>query len=238
VLFLDELPEFGRAALEALRQPLEDGYVAVVRARGAALLPSRVMLVAAMNPCPCGYEGELRCTCTLPAKEQYRRRISGPILDRFDLHVEAQALTPAELAGPPAAESSTSVRDRVEAARTLQRERFRGMRGVHANAQLRGRPLREICECSSEARSTLFDAMVRLQLSARAHDRILKLSRTIADLDGAPRIEKLHVSEAVQFRALDRPLEGRAREKLPPHHAARLRVLRGEKNATTTLEGT
>jgi magnesium chelatase family protein len=238
LLFLDELPEFGRAALEALRQPLEDGYVAIVRSRGAAVLPARVMLVAAMNPCPCGYEGELRCTCTLPAKEQYRRRISGPILDRFDLHVEARALTPAELAGPPADESSESVRERVEAARARQRERFKEMRGVHANAQLRGRALREICECSTEARAVLFDAMERLQLSARAHDRILKLSRTIADLEAAPRIERIHVTEAVQLRALDRPLEGRAREQLPPHHAARLRVLHGAKQPTTTLEGT
>src|SRR5207248_7759443 len=145
--------------------------------------------------CPCGYEGELRCTCTLPAKEQYRRRISGPILDRFDLHVEARALTPAELAGPPTAESSESVRVRVEAARARQRERFREMRGVHANAQLRGRALRELCEVSSEAATLLARSMERLGLSARAHDRILKLARTVADLENERGVGARHLAE-------------------------------------------
>jgi magnesium chelatase family protein len=241
VLFLDELPEFGRGSLEALRQPLEDGEVAVVRARGSALLPSRFMLIAAMNPCPCGYDGELRCTCTLLSKETYRRRISGPILDRFDLHVEARALAPSELSGPPDGEPSASVRERVEAARARQRERFRLLPGVHANAQLRGRALREVCDCSSEARVVLLDAMERLRLSARAHDRILKLSRTIADLDGVSRVEASHVGEAVQFRCLDRPVQGRLAERVPPHHLARGRALRAEPKATAprnTLEGT
>ena len=241
VLFLDELPEFGRAALEALRQPLEDGEVAVVRARGAALLPARVMLVAAMNPCPCGYDGEPRCTCTLLVKERYRRRVSGPILDRFDLHVEAGSVASSDLAGPPAGESSASVRERVEAARAIQRKRFARLPGVHANAQLRGRGLREACDASEEARALLFSAMERLHLSARAHDRILKLSRTIADLDGAARVEEGHVGEAVQLRCLDRPLEGRVPERLPPHHLARIRALRAESKGIpprTTVEGT
>jgi magnesium chelatase family protein len=228
VLFLDELPEFGRAALEALRQPLEDGEVAVVRARGAALLPSRFMLVAAMNPCPCGYEGEPRCQCGAPTKHRYRRRISGPILDRLDLHVEAHALKPAELAGAPAGDSSAQVRERVERAGALQRERFRAIPGLYANAQLRGRVLRDMCTMSPDARRALSAAMERLHLSARAHDRILKLSRTIADLESARRIEIHHVLEAVQYRCLDRPIEGREGPVLPAIHRARAAVLLGE----------
>jgi magnesium chelatase family protein len=221
VLFLDELPEFGRTALEALRQPLEDGEVAIVRARGAALLPSRFMLVAAMNPCPCGYEGETRCICGVPTRQLYRRRISGPILDRIDLHVQASALKPAELAAMPAGDSSTDVRERVERAREVQRQRFRGLPGVYANAQLRGRTLRELCGASSEARSTLASSMETLQLSARAHDRIVKLARTAADLEGSPRIEAKHVREAVQYRCLDRPVEPRPGPDIPSIHRAR-----------------
>jgi len=236
VLFLDELPEFGRAALEALRQPLEDGEVAVVRARGSALLPARFMLLAAMNPCPCGQDGEPgRCKCTLLQKETYRRRISGPILDRFDLHVEARALSPADLSGPPVGETSDTVRVRVEAARARQRERFRGLRGVHANSQLRGRALRELCETSSEAATLLARSMERLGLSARAHDRILKLARTIADLEGARGVDAPQVAEAVQLRCLDRPVTGRSAEKLPSHQLARAAVLRA--NAPGALPG-
>jgi magnesium chelatase family protein len=228
LLFLDELPEFGRAALEALRQPLEDGEVAVVRVRGAALLPARFMLVSAMNPCPCGYEGDPRCQCTIPMKQRYRRRVSGPILDRFDLHVEARALKPAELAGPPTGDTSAQVRARVETARAMQRKRFTGLRGVYANAQLRGRVLRELCVASAEAGEALATCMERMHLSARAHDRILKLSRTVADLDGEPRIEAKHVLEAVQYRCLDRPVTGRAAPELPPIHKARRAALRGD----------
>ena len=239
LLFLDELPEFGRAALEALRQPLEDGEVAVVRVRGAAVLPARFMLIAAMNPCPCGHEGETarpaRCNCTVLQKEGYRRRVSGPILDRFDLHVEARALSPSELSGPPAGETSDAVRARVEAARVRQRERFRGLRGVHANSQLRGRALRELCATSSEAGALLARSMERLGLSARAHDRILKLARTIADLENARGVEAPHVAEAVQLRCLDRPITGRSAEKVPAHQLARAAVLRA--NAPGTLPG-
>ena len=241
VLFLDELPEFGRAALEALRQPLEDGEVAVVRARGAALLPSRFMLVAAMNPCPCGYEGESRCQCGIPSKHRYRRRVSGPILDRLDLHVEAHALKPVELAGAPAGESSAQVRERVERARALQRDRFRPIPGLYANAQRRGRLLRDMCSVSPEGRRALSAAMERLHLSARAHDRILKLSRTIADLESVPRIEVHHVLEAVQYRCLDRPIEGREGPVLPAIHRARAAVLNGESPGAlpkVTAEGT
>jgi magnesium chelatase family protein len=239
LLFLDELPEFGRAALEALRQPLEDGEVAVVRLRGAALLPARFMLLAAMNPCPCGHEGETatpaRCNCTVLQKEGYRRRVSGPILDRFDLHVEARALSPSELSGPPSGETSDAVRARVEAARARQRERFRGLRGVHANSQLRGRALRELGGASSEAAALLARSMERLGLSARAHDRILKLARTIADLENARGVEAPHVAEAVQLRCLDRPVTGRSAEKVPTHQLARAAVLRA--NAPGALPG-
>jgi magnesium chelatase family protein len=245
-LFLDELPEFGRAALEALRQPLEDGEVAVVRARGAAILPARFMLLAAMNPCPCGHEGETampaRCNCTVLQKEGYRRRVSGPILDRFDLHVEARALSPCELSGPPMGETSDAVRSRVEAARARQRERFRALRGVHANSQLRGRSLRELCGASSEAGALLARSMERLALSARAHDRILKLARTIADLESARGVEAPHVAEAVQLRCLDRPVTGRTAEKVPTHQLARAAVLRAKAPGTLpgpiTQEGT
>jgi magnesium chelatase family protein len=226
VLFMDELPEFGRAALEALRQPLEDGEVAVVRARGSALLPSRFMLVAAMNPCPCGFEGESRCQCGVASKHRYRRRVSGPILDRLDLHVEAHALRAAELADAPAGESTAQVRERVERARGLQRSRFASLPGVYANAQLRGRTLRELCIASTEARRALSSAMERLHLSARAHDRVLKLSRTIADLEGVARIEVHHVLEAVQYRCLDRPIEGREGPELPAIQRARKAAMR------------
>ena len=246
LLFLDELPEFGRAALEALRQPLEDGEVAVVRVRGAAVLPARFMLLAAMNPCPCGHEGETatpaRCNCTVLQKEGYRRRVSGPILDRFDLHVEARALSPSELSGPSTGETSDAVRARVEAARARQQERFRGLRGVHANSQLRGRALRELCGASSAALALLARSMERLGLSARAHDRILKLARTIADLENVRGVEAPHVAEAVQLRCLDRAVTGRSAEKVPTHQLARAAVLRANAPGTSpgpiTQEGT
>ena len=228
VLFMDEVPEFGRAALEALRQPLEDGEVSVVRARGSVLLPSRFMLIAAMNPCPCGFEGEPRCQCGVPTKHRYRRRVSGPILDRLDLHVEAHALKPAELAEAATGETSAEVRERVERARQLQRKRFAALPGLYANAQLRGRLLRELCAASSEARRALSTAMERLSLSARAHDRVLKLSRTIADLEGAARIEVEHVLEAVQYRCLDRPIVGHEGPELPALERVRRAILRGD----------
>jgi len=221
-LFLDELPEFGRAALEALRQPLEDGEVAVVRARSAAQLPARFMLLGAMNPCPCGHDGAKGqpCSCSTAAKEVYRRRISGPILDRFDLHVEARALGSRELVGPAEGESSATVRARVLAARELQRARFKDLRGVYANAQLKGRALRELCAASEKARAVLAGAMELHRLSARAHDRILKVARTIADLDGAKSVEPEQINEAVQHRCLDRPVTGPSGPELPSGNPA------------------
>jgi magnesium chelatase family protein len=211
-LFLDELPEFGHAALEALRQPLEDGEVSLVRARDRVTLPARFMLLGAMNPCPCGHASDAnpdRCTCSLPLKETYQRRISGPILDRFDLHIEAPALRTKDLVGAPDGERSASVRERVEAARTLQRERFKHLPGIHCNAPLRGRALRELCAPTDIARAVLAALIDQNHLSARAHDRILKLARTIADLEGSPLVHDGHVKEAAQYRCLDRPLAGR-----------------------------
>ena len=214
--------------------------------RGAAVLPARFMLLAAMNPCPCGHEGETatpaRCNCTVLQKEGYRRRVSGPILDRFDLHVEARALSPSELSGPSTGETSDAVRARVEAARARQQERFRGLRGVHANSQLRGRALRELCGASSAALALLARSMERLGLSARAHDRILKLARTIADLENVRGVEAPHVAEAVQLRCLDRAVTGRSAEKVPTHQLARAAVLRANAPGTSpgpiTQEGT
>jgi magnesium chelatase family protein len=207
VLWLDELPEFGRASLEALRQPLEDGEVSVVRATGAAVLPARFMLVAAMNPCPCGHAmdpDQERCRCTIIGKENYLRRISGPILDRFDLHIEAAALKPEELSAGPTGVSSAEIRASVERARAVQRKR-----GVHCNAQLRGRALREICNATEKARGALNGFIGLYGLSARSHDRILKLARTIADIEGSERVHEEQIDEASQLRCLDKPITGR-----------------------------
>ena len=225
---MDELGEFDTNVLDMLRQPLEEGVIRISRSRFNVSFPARFLLVAAMNPCPCGFEGESRCQCGVPTKHRYRRRVSGPILDRLDLHVEAHALKPAELADAPTGETSANVRERVERARQVQRKRFASFPGVYANAQLRGRLLREMCTVSSEARRTLSAAMERLRLSARAHDRVLKLSRTIADLEAAVRIEVHHVLEAVQYRCLDRPIEGREGPELPAIFRARKAVSRSD----------
>jgi magnesium chelatase family protein len=210
VLFLDELPEFGRAALEALRQPLEDGEVSLVRAKERATLPARFMAVATMNPCPCGHAMDAdpgRCDCTVPVKERYRRRISGPILDRFDLHIEVAALRSGDFLGLPQGEGSAAVRERVERAREMQRKRYARLAGIHCNAQLAGRALRGLVQAGEGAWSLLGRCIDDKQLSARAHDRILKLARTIADLQGDERVAEVHVREAFQLRCLDRPLE-------------------------------
>jgi magnesium chelatase family protein len=212
LLFMDELPEFGRAALEAMRQPLEDGEISLARAHGSVLMPARFMLIGAMNPCPCGHSSDAnpeRCKCTLPSKEQYRRRISGPILDRFDLHIEAAALPSKELTNAPEGESSATIRARVEVARALQHERYAVLPGVHCNAQLRGPALREFCNVTEKARGWLGGMLDMHRLSARAHDRVLKVSRTIADLDGSHLVETQHVAEAIELRALDKALTGR-----------------------------
>jgi magnesium chelatase family protein len=205
-LFLDELPEFRRSALETLRQPLEDGRVVLGRARSVVEYPARFMLVAAMNPCPCGFHGEggARCTCNSGMIQRYRARLSGPLLDRIDLHVHVPSVRPAELAVREAGEASAVVRARVVAARDRQTRRFRTHPGVFANAQMGPRDVREFCATDDAAESLLRAAVDRLGLSARAYHRVLRLARTIADLEGAERIEVAHVAEAVQYRGVDR----------------------------------
>ena len=205
VLFLDELPEFQRDTLEILRQPLEDGVVTVSRVAGTAAFPCGIMLVAAMNPCPCGYFGHptRACSCTPYAIERYLQRISGPLLDRIDLHVEVAPVEYADLARETGGEGSAEILKRVLAARAVQSERYAGT-GVSCNARLPSAMLRGICRLSPDADRLLRAAFERMGLSARAYDRVLKVSRTIADLAGSERIEAEHISESVQYRNLDR----------------------------------
>ncbi len=202
VLFLDELPEFRRHVLEALRQPIEDGEVVIARAGRSVTYPSDVMLVAAMNPCPCGHHGGSgrRCRCTAHELVAYRRRISGPLLDRVDLHVDVPAVAPG-LLGAGGATTTAAVRERVVRARAAQ-----AARGVRCNARLRGGALRRHCALGEAGRRLLHAAVERLGLSARAHDKVLRVARTIADLEGADAVRAEHVAEAIQYRALDRPL--------------------------------
>ena len=205
VLFLDEFPEFKRSALEVMRQPLEDGEVSISRASGKITLPSRFMLVAAMNPCPCGYLGDKtrRCRCSPVQIQRYRSRLSGPLLDRIDIHVEAPALSVEELRAAAPGESSAVMRERISAAREIQKARFAGT-PLRCNAQMTAKMLREVCALTAEQGLILQRAMERLGLSARAYDRILKVSRTIADLAGTPAIETPHLLEAINYRRLDR----------------------------------
>ena len=205
VLFLDELPEFRRDALEALRQPLEDGEVTIVRARARFSFAARFSLVAALNPCKCGHLGDPRhnCRCSPQAIERYRSRISGPLLDRIDMHVEVPAISLQELKGPPG-ESSTDVAARVLAARNLQLQRFGSDCSTPTNAAMSSQDIDHHCHLDAGARSLLDTAFERLKLSARAVTRILKLARTVADLDGSERIGSAHVAESIQYRSLDR----------------------------------
>jgi magnesium chelatase family protein len=206
VLFLDELPEFRRNVLEVLRQPLEDGMVTLSRAALSLTYPARFILAAAMNPCPCGYHGDPThaCRCNPLDVERYRARVSGPLLDRIDIHLEVPAVPYHELVGGTSEETSATIRQRVERARAIQRERFRGQRGGHTNASMSARDLRRWCAISAPVEGLLRSAVTRLGLSARAYHRILKIARTIADLDGAAAIAPNHVSEAIQYRTLDR----------------------------------
>jgi magnesium chelatase family protein len=205
VLFLDELPEFKRSALEVLRQPLEDGHVTISRSAGKITLPCSFLLVAAMNPCPCGYLGDSKheCRCSPPQIQRYRARISGPLLDRIDIHIEAPALSIAELRSDQAGESSAEIRERVETARQRQLARFRGTR-IMANARMPPSQLKRFCAIKPDLGDLLQQAMEQLSLSARAYDRILKVARTIADLAGSENIEQPHLLEAIQYRSLDR----------------------------------
>lgn len=205
VLFLDELPEFKRNVLEVLRQPLENGEVTVSRAVASVTYPSTFMLVSAMNPCPCGYLSDPRhqCTCSPGQVHRYRRRVSGPLLDRIDIHIDVPAVPYKELSTEYSGEKSETIRGRVMRARELQLERFRNDK-IYCNGQMKSRHIKKYCRLKDEAHSLLDAAMQRLGLSARAYMRILKVSRTIADLEGLEVIQSHHVSEAIQYRTLDR----------------------------------
>ena len=203
VLFLDELPEFHRDVLEALREPLEEGRVVISRATGTMTFPAQFMLLASMNPCPCGFYGDSKreCRCSPNMITKYRNRISGPLLDRIDIHIEVPAVKYKEMAGEATGETSERVRQRVAAARAVQRDRF-----GHTNARLTPKEMKQHCRLDAECQELLKMAMTELNLSARAYDRILKVSRTIADLDNASAIQSQHISEAIQYRSLDRQL--------------------------------
>jgi magnesium chelatase family protein len=207
VLFLDELPEFRRSTLEVMRQPLEDSQVTISRAAGSLTFPARFMLVAAMNPCPCGYYGDFKreCRCSPRQIEQYRQRISGPLLDRIDLHVEVPLVEFRELSSTHQGECSATVRERVIAARKIQAGRFKG-KGPATNSAMGPRQVKAHCQLDSTASSYLEQAMEQMNFSARAHDRILKVARTLADLAGSESIRPDDILEAIQFRSLDRKL--------------------------------
>lgn len=206
VLFLDELPEFKRKVLEVMRQPVEERKVTISRARTAIEFPASFLLLAAMNPCVCGYfnHPEKECSCAPGQVQDYLNKVSGPLLDRIDLHVEVTPVKFADLSSTQAAEKSTYIRERVMAARAIQAERFAGYENIYCNAQMHPRLLAAVCVISDRCREQLGQAMQKLKLSARAYDRILKVSRTIADLEGSRSVEPSHMAEAIQYRSLDR----------------------------------
>jgi len=208
VLFLDELPEFKRSTLEVLRQPLEDAKVSIARASGSVTYPAEFVMVAALNPCPCGYFGDLKreCRCSSVQVQRYRQRVSGPLLDRIDIHVEVPAVHFKDLTGTHSGESSSAIRERVLAARDIQQKRFAKSQGTRCNARMTSKQLKTYCAIDDDSRDLLRMAMHELNLSARAHDRILKVARTIADMESAPNINAQHLSEAIQYRTLDRNL--------------------------------
>lgn len=208
VLFLDELPEFRRSTLEVMRQPLEDGKVTITRASATVTFPARYMMVGAMNPCPCGYFGDLKreCRCGPTLIQKYRQRISGPLLDRIDLHVEVPTVEYKTLTSAATEESSASIRERVEKARAIQRDRFKKERGIHTNSGMTPRLIRKHCVLDAESTGFIEQAMTGQNFSARAHDRILKVSRTLADLGGSESVQANHVLEAINYRTLDRAL--------------------------------
>lgn len=212
VLFLDEFPEFPRSVLEVLRQPIEDRVITVSRAKYTVQYPASFMLVASMNPCPCGYYGHPTrpCTCTPGAVARYMNKISGPLLDRIDLHVEIEPVAFDDMASTEPAESSAAIRERVIAARRIQEERFRNEKGIYCNAQMNSRLLRRYAWPDAEGLARLKEQMERLNMSARAFDRILRVARTIADLDASERVRPRHIAEAIGYRSLDRASYGTA----------------------------
>lgn len=206
VLFLDEMPELSRSVLEVLRQPLEDRKISIARAKYSVEYPCSFMLVASMNPCPCGYYGDPthNCACTPGQIQRYMNKISGPLLDRIDIHCEIQAVPFAQLSQMQPGEPSAAIRERVIAARKIQEERFRPFKGIHCNAQMTEKMLHQFAEPDSDSLDMLRMAMERLKLSARAYSRILKVARTIADLDASERVQSQHIAEAIGYRNLDR----------------------------------
>jgi magnesium chelatase family protein len=207
VLFLDELPEFPRNVLEVMRQPLEEGTVNIARAAMSLTFPARFMLAAAMNPCPCGFHNDKsrECQCTPPMIQRYVSKISGPLLDRIDIHIDVPAVKYKELRGGASPEGSTEIRDRVIRAREVQLNRFAAAgERIFSNSQMTSRQIRTYCDLSTDCERLLERAVVQQGMSARAHDRILKVARTVADLEGAAHIESKHIAEAIQYRTLDR----------------------------------
>ena len=206
VLFLDELPEFKRTVLEVMRQPMEERRVTISRAKVAVDFPASFMLIASMNPCPCGYYNhpERECTCAPGAVQKYLNKVSGPLLDRIDLHVEVTPVAFSELSAMRKGEASATIRERVLKARELQAERYKDHNDIYSNAQISSKMLREVCAINTAGQNLLKVAMERLHLSARAYDRILKVARTVADLAGSPDIKIEHLAEAIQYRSLDR----------------------------------
>ena len=206
VLFLDELPEFPRQVLEVMRQPLEDRVISISRARYATEYPASFMLVASMNPCPCGYYGHptKQCICTEYQRSHYMNRISGPLLDRIDLQIEVQPVNFDQMSSKQPGEPSANIRARVVAAREIQERRFHDVKGVYCNAQMTPSLLHRYAEPDAAGLEKLRDAMERMNMSARAYDRILKVARTIADLDASERVQQHHIMEAIGYRNLDR----------------------------------
>ena len=206
MLFLDELPEFKRTVLEVMRQPIEERRITISRARFTVDYPASFMLVASMNPCPCGYYNhpDRECMCAPGMVHKYLNKISGPLLDRIDLHVEVTPVNFEKLSESRLSEKSEKIRERVVVAREIQTQRYSDYPGMHSNAMMGSKQLREICRIDKAGQTLLKQAMEKLGLSARAYDRILKVSRTIADLAGSENIETDHLAEAIQYRSLDR----------------------------------
>jgi len=206
VLFLDELPEFQRTVLEVMRQPLEDRVITISRARFTVEYPASFMLVSSMNPCPCGYYNhpEKDCVCSPGIRQKYLNKISGPLLDRIDIHIEVVPVPFDKLSGKEQLETSESIRERVTKARVIQQDRFKNIENVYSNAQMTPKLIRQFCKLNTQGSELIKTAMEKVGLSARAYDRILKVSRTIADLEGSENIESHHLAEAIQYRSLDR----------------------------------
>ena len=207
VLFLDEIPEFPRKTLDVLRQPIEDGMVSISRVNYSVIYPCKFMLVAAANPCKCGYYGDYtkKCTCSFRDAENYLSRLSGPLMDRIDIHIQVPTLKYAELESEKAEETSAEIKKRVDRTRKIQQERYK-KHGIYCNAHLKGSMIKEFCRIDAQGKKVLRNAFDTLNLSARAHDRILKVARTIADMELSESINSRHISEAIQYRALDRAL--------------------------------